>query len=292
MNIKSAYLLGMVLGNGEIQRGSQQTIVTIDIPYKNLKTDDDNDVQTYVKASLFDLMPIITYVVGNPIAQTSTEHSTKLSFTRKNTHPFIQLLNIYIDSGTKQQNISMSTKVFGLSRDYKRSLLRGIADVTAYIRKSNIAFGATNQHRVYIEVPQNWEMVIDIANLLKSVDVPIQTIDFGHPNFRDGNMKKYNQGKHQYWKKEHQIKIWANEFMPIGFNISHKQEALEKYSYQLVHNSKININNTHLYYWQKNIIKRNKPIHPCENDDSLPPKIRGKHYNSWTDLAKDLGYHA
>ena len=35
MNTEMAYLVGMVLGNGEIQRNSQETNVTIDIPYKN-----------------------------------------------------------------------------------------------------------------------------------------------------------------------------------------------------------------------------------------------------------------
>ena len=36
MNIEMAYLIGMILGNGEIQKGNQETIVTIDIPHKNL----------------------------------------------------------------------------------------------------------------------------------------------------------------------------------------------------------------------------------------------------------------
>ncbi|MBX0343140.1 hypothetical protein IMAU70089_02862 [Lactiplantibacillus plantarum] len=291
MNIKSAYLLGMIFGNGEIQRESQQTTITIDIPYKNLKTDDNNDVQLYVKSSLFDMRPIMEEVIGNPINTTSGEHSTKLSFTRDNNQLFMQIVSDYIESGTKQQNIKMSSKVFSLSRDHQRSLLRGIADVTAYIRKSNIAYGQANQHRVYIEVPQNWQMVADIANLLKSVDVPIQTIDFGHPNFRDANMTKYNEGKHSFWKKEHQIKIWANEFIPIGFNVTHKQKALEEYSNQLLQDSTLNATKTHLYYWQKSIRRKTKPIHPCENDCSLPDIIRGKHYASWTELAEDLGYH-
>lgn len=282
----------MIIGNGEFQKGTIQTTVTIDIPYKNLRTDDNKDVQTYVKASLFDIMPLIKSVVGDTVTHTSGEHSTKVSFTLNNDHPFILLLDKYIVSGTKQQNIKLSPHIFDLSRDYKRSLLRGLADVTAYIRKSNIAYGATNQHRVYIEVPQNWNLVIEIANLLKSVDVPIQTIDFGHPNFRDGNLKKYNNGNRLFWKKEHQIKIWANEFLTIGFNVTHKQEALEKYAKQLVDHSTLTADKTHLYYWQKTVRRRTKPKHPCENDPSLPDSIRGKHYESWTDLAKDLGYHA
>ncbi|MGK4128491.1 hypothetical protein [Ligilactobacillus saerimneri] len=292
MNINTAYLLGMILGNGEIQKGPASTTITIDIPYKNLKTDDNNDVQIYVKASLFDILPILQKAVGNDIVTSSAKNATKISFTKDNNSQCIQEILQYIDSGNKQQNFKMSAKIFSLSRDYIRSLLRGIADVTAYIRKTNIAYGKPGAHRVYIEVPQNWYMVIDIANLLKSVDVPIQNIDFGHPNFRDGKMKKFNNGKPNFWKKEHQIKIWANEFLPIGFNIQHKEEALKKYADQLLNHSNLTIEKTHLFYWQTPTRRRFKAKHPGENDPSLPKAIRGKHYESWKDLAKDLGYHA
>lgn len=138
------------------------------------------------------------------------------------------------------------------------------------------------------KVPSNWQMVIDIANMLKDLDIPIQTIDFGHPNFRDSNLEKYNEGKKYYWKKEHQIKIYANEFLPIGFNIVHKQKALIKYAEELL--NYLDKNKTHRFYWGKTVRRKAKPIHPMENDDSLPLKIRGKHYESWTDLAKDLGH--
>lgn len=292
MNINTAYLLGMILGNGEIQKGPASTTITIDIPYKNLKTDDNNDVQIYVKASLFDILPILQKAVGNDIVTSSAKNATKISFTKDNNSQCIQEILQYIDSGNKQQNFKMSAKIFSLSRDYIRSLLRGIADVTAYIRKTNIAYGKPGAHRVYIEVPQNWYMVIDIANLLKSVDVPIQNIDFGHPNFRDGKMKKFNNGKPNFWKKEHQIKIWANEFLPIGFNIQHKEEALKKYADQLLNHSNLTIEKTHLFYWQTPTRRRFKAKHSGENDPSLPKAIRGKHYESWKDLAKDLGYHA
>lgn len=131
-------------------------------------------------------------------------------------------------------------------------------------------------------------MVIDIANMLKAVDIPVQTIDFGHPNFRDSNLDKYNGGKKYYWKKEHQVKIYANEFLPIGFNIKHKQEALEKYSEELIQKNP-NMK-THMFYWEKPIRRKTKPNHPCENDEALPEEIRGKHFESWTDLAGLLGY--
>ncbi len=37
--------------------------------------------------------------------------------------------------------------------------------------------------------------------------------------------------------------------------------------------------------------RKEKPIHPRENDDFIPEKIRGKHYNSWSEIAFDLGYN-
>ncbi|MCY7128788.1 hypothetical protein [Streptococcus mutans] len=65
---------------------------------------------------------------------------------------------------------------------------------------------------MYIEIPNNWYLVAGIANLLKNLEILIQNIDWADPNMRDGFKKKYNPGNQDFWKKEHQIKIWANEF--------------------------------------------------------------------------------
>ncbi len=288
MNTEMAYMLGMILGNGEIQRGNQETTVTIDIPYKNLYTDDLKDVSVYVKASIVDIRSIVEPLIGHNLIVTQSSHSTKLSFTKPNDEYVVREMIRLIGSGRHHSTMRMDSELFSFTIDQKKALLKGIADVTGYIRKSNIAFGQDGAHRVYIEIPGNWFMVIDIANMLKDVDVPVQTIDFGHPNFRDGKLVKYNQGKLNFWKKEHQVKIFANEFLPIGFNIQHKQEALERYSEELL--EFIDPVKTHKFYWEKSSRIQNKPIHPGENDPSLPVEIRGKHFNSWTELARSLGY--
>lgn len=288
MNTEMAYMLGMILGNGEIQRGNQETTVTIDIPYKNLYTDDLKDVSVYVKASIVDIRSIVEPLIGHNLIVTQSAHSTKLSFTKPNDEYVVREMIRLIGSGRHHSTMRMDSELFSFTIDQKKALLKGIADVTGYIRKSNIAFGQDGAHRVYIEIPGNWFMVIDIANMLKDVDVPVQTIDFGHPNFRDGKLVKYNQGKPNFWKKEHQVKIFANEFLPIGFNIQHKQEALERYSEELL--EFIDPVKTHKFYWEKSSRIQNKPIHPSENDPSLPVEIRGKHFNSWTELARSLGY--
>lgn len=283
-----SYLIGMILGNGEIQREKSETTVTIDIPYKNLYTDDLKDIAIYVKASVVDIRSIVEPLLGHNLVVTQTQHSTKLSFTKSNDEYVMRELMRYIGAGRHHSTMKMDDELFSITTDEKKSLLRGIADVTGYIRKSNIAFGQDGAHRVYIEIPGNWYMVIDIANMLKEVDIPVQTIDFGHPNFRDGNLVKYNDGKPNFWKKEHQVKIFANEFLPIGFNIKHKQDSLEKYAEELL--EFIDPEKTHKFYWEKAKRHAEKPIHPYENDPSLPKEIRGKHFDSWTDLANLLGY--
>ena len=131
---------------------------------------------------------------------------------------------------------------------------------------------------------------------------------------RDPNLEKYNLGNQNYWLKEHQIKIFAEEFERIGFRIIHKMRALEGLA---------NINRAewdssmrekadravsvarkevflgrighidmshHKYYWQSNGQERPKAIHPMESSDRIPEIIRGIHYNSWKDIARDLGY--
>lgn len=289
MNPQMAYMLGMILGNGEIQRGNRETTVTIDIPHKNLKDDEGREVDIYVRSSLTDIRGIIEPMLGNTVNISTTKRSTSMSFTKKNEDYTMREIMRFVGAGTHHSTMKTSRELFNISRDEKKELLRGFADVTGYIRRSNMAYNQEGHHRVYIEIPGNWYMVADIANLLKDLDVPVMTIDFGHPNFRDPNREKYDAGKPYYWKKEHQIKIYANEFLPIGFNIIHKQRALEKYAKELL--ACMDPKKTHKFYWEKSVRVRPKPPHPGENDASLPSAIRGKHYNSWQDLAEDLGYH-
>lgn len=288
MNTQMAYLIGMILGNGEVQRKPDATTITIELPHKNLIDDEGREVAVYVKSSLADIRGVIEPLIGHSLPISETKKATQFSFTKPNADYTMREILRFIGNGVHHSTMTMNSELFGMTTDEKKELLRGMADVTGYIRKSNIAFGQDGCHRVYIEIPGNWQLVIDIANMLKDLDIPVQTIDFGHPNFRDSNLKKYNEGKPYYWKKEHQVKIWANEFLPIGFNIVHKQRALEKYADELL--EYLDEKKTHEFYWQKKIRRKEKPIHPMENDDYLPESIRGKHYESWTELAKDLGY--
>lgn len=289
-----AYLLGMITGNGEVQRGTVSTTVLIEVPHKKLETEFQKDVGIYVKASITDIRQILEPLLGTSLKFIQNPNVSILSFTKLNEDYLMREIMRYIGNASSSDTIRISPEVFDFTMDERKQFVKGFADVTGYIRRSNYAFTEPN-YRVYFEIPHNWELVADFSNLLKSIDIPVQNIDWAHPNMRDGNLKKYNQGKRDFWKKEHQIKVWAVEYQPIGFAVLHKQEALDYFAekqrfYIEVEKNKKTSDVTHRYYWELVSKKREKPVHPGENDDFIPKKIRGKHYDSWSEIAKDLGY--
>lgn len=295
MNAQMAYLLGMIVGNGEVQRGTNETTIVIEIPHKKLETEFQKDVAIYVKASITDIRVIIEPLVGTGLKFSQSANVSDISFSKPNEDYLMREIMRYIGNATTHENMRISHEVFEFTKDERIEFIRGFADVTGYIRRSNYFFKEP-QYRVYFEIPQNWELVIDFCNLLKSVDIPVQNIDWGHPNMRDGNLKKYNEGKPDFWKKEHQVKVWALEFESVGFGVIHKQEALEYFAHEHEFfiekegNKQKHLDDLHKYYWERAGRKKEKPVHPSENDLFIPEAIRGKHFNSWQDIAKDLGY--
>ncbi len=293
MNNEMAYLLGMVTGNGEVQRGATETTIVIEIPHKKLETEFQKDVGIYVKASITDIRSILEPLIGTGLNFSQSANVSYVSFRKPNEDYLMREILRYIGAATSHDNIRIAPEVYEFSVDERKQFIKGFADVTGYIRRSNYAYKEP-QYRVYFEIPQNWELVVDFCNLLKSVDIPVQNIDWAHPNMRDGNLKKYNEGKTDFWKKEHQVKVWALEFNPIGFAVLHKQEALDYFAKEhkifIENQGKKTSNVTHRYYWEMRKKESSKPIHPGENDEFIPERIRGKHYNSWKEIAKDLGY--
>lgn len=295
MNNEMAYLLGMIIGNGEINRVGENTIISVDIPHKKLSTEFKNDVAIYVKASIIDVRKILEPLLGTDLKFIQNKNVSVLSFSKRNEDYLIREIMRYVGNATSSNTMRISPEIFSFTTDQRKRFINGFADVTGYIRKSNYAF-EKHCHRVYFEIPNNWKLVVDFSNILKSIDIPVQNIDWAHPNMRDGNLKKLNAGNKNFWKKEHQIKVWALEYQKVGFSIIHKQKALDYFAQEhkdyIEKNLHKNVRDvTHKYYWETVPKEKIKEVHPGENDEFIPKEIRGKHYNSWRDIARDLGYN-
>ncbi|MCC8174985.1 MAG: hypothetical protein LUC85_03885 [Bacteroidales bacterium] len=290
MNNEMAYLLGMIVGNGEIKREKSQTTVSIEIPHKKLTTEHVEDVELYVRASITDIRGIIEPLVGALLRYDSNARCSIIHFSMGNESYLIREINRIIGRVVSHESMRIPEEIFNAPIDQRKAFLKGFGDVTAYIRRSN-AYMDHYSHRVYVEIPKNWHLVVDYCNLLQSINIPVQNIDWGHPNMRDPKLKKLHKGQANFWKKEHQVKIWAVVYEQIGFVVLHKNRCLAIYAHEhrthFTNNTWASLNR---FYWDMSSQNRPKLSHPAESDPFLPLEIRGKHYDSWKEIARDLGY--
>lgn len=132
MNIEMAYLIGMILGNGEIQKGNHETIVTIDIPHKNLYTDDFKDVKIYVKASITDIRDIVEPLIGSNLKLTQEDRSTIISFVKPNEEYVMRQILKFVGNGRKHSTMEMNPDLFSMTSDEKNhclEVLRMLQDI-------------------------------------------------------------------------------------------------------------------------------------------------------------------
>lgn len=293
LNPDIAYLLGMIAGKGEIKRGDTYTQIIISIPHKNLEIEGQNTQQS-VRASLLDITQRLHPLIGADLqVETVNPQNAIFHFAKSNGDFLTRTINAYFKNSTSWRDLRIPDEIFKTNnQDLKKEFMRGIADVTGHIRHSNSAYGKEYNHRVYIEIMDNWMLAVDICNLLKDLNIPVHNVRWGHPNLVDTQSIEYKKGNRNY--KEHQIKIFADEFEKIGFNIEHKNLLLERYSAMNRRNWKsrkpIEVAH-HKFYWETRKSVKTKPPHPDEHNEKIHPEIRGKHFDSWKTMSKELGYY-
>ena len=164
MNNEMAYLLGMITGNGEVQRGASETTIVVEIPHKKLETEFQKDVGIYVKASVTDIREILEPLLGTGLTFTQNANVSYVSFRKPNEDYLMREILRYIGAATSHDNVRISSEVYDFTHDERKQFIKGFADVTGYIRRSNYAY-TEPQYRVYFEIPQNWGLVVDFCNL-------------------------------------------------------------------------------------------------------------------------------
>ena len=193
-----------------------------------------------------------------------------------------RVLKCHFGDVTNYERFHVPRAIFqATDRTIKEEFMRGYADVAGHVRKSNAY--TNGRHRVYIDVLNpNWHLPVELCQLLQDhLEVPVQTITWGHPNIRD----PYGKDREGAWAREHQIKVFADEYERIGFYIDYKMDVMHQLAdynrtHNLVHNPK---------FCDCKPSKGIKPKHPAENDPRLPDIIRGKHFNSYREICRELG---
>lgn len=278
-----AYFLGLVVGRGIIIKSREINKLIIDFPFKNLEAqgiDKKYNTQMYLSGSLDKIVNRLRKLGLNVRKESDVDNkAVSLIIDWYGEDIAWQLLNYLLDEEhTDYHSFRIPKAIFEADKEKQKEFLRGYFDVTGHIRTSNARFGQKDQQRVYLEVDhRNWFLVLDLYRLFGIVGIPIESIDFGHPNFRDPEFKKPTG----FWAKEHQIKIFANQFLSIGSYLTHKEEILKELAA---------LNKSDLGTEKKMAKVKKKPKNPEENSEKLPGFLRGKHFDHYTQLLDYLAF--
>jgi len=125
---------------------------------------------------------------------------------------------------------------------------------------------------------------VQLCHLLQErLNVPVSNIAWGHPNIRDPKAK----GGKEAWGREHQIRIYAHEFLRIGFSVDYKNKTLKELAKENIRrfpNMRANFCNP-----LKKKIRTKSISHKGEKVKDLPKEIRGKHFNAYWEICAELG---
>lgn len=277
-----SYLLGLITGRGEIQYTRDIKKIIIDFEYKALTSKAITkvfDQKLHIQTSLDSVVARLQNMGINVQKDVSDK---KITLVLKWEKEDISWLFIkFLINGTRfsYHDFQIPEPIFDTTATNKKEFLRGLSDVTAYVRNSNR--DQRGKHRVYIEISnKNWHIPPQLCQLLQSLDVAVQYIGYGHPNLRDPKSKSTSTS----WAKEHQMKIYAEDFEKVGFYISHKNEALEElseYNKTTFSNSQKLCDGT-----SKRIVT--KSVHPHETHEKLPTELQGKHFDGFKEICKCL----
>jgi len=264
--------------------------LVIEYPFRNLEAKGiarSFDTRDKILLSLDDTINRLGELIE--VAPKKVVSSNTVSIIFESTKNSLLWRNIskLLNGKTSFREMEIPEIIYNAEEDIKKEFLRGIADVTG-----SIGTGGRDQagrHRVYISIlNENWKLPIQICKLLqdKPLQISVATIDWGHPNIRNGHAKEYYAGREQAWAREHQLKVYAECFEPIGFRIIHKNEILKElaqYNKEHFPGRKASICTP-----PKHRLKQ-REVHPEENSAKLPEVLRGKHCNSYWQVCLELG---
>jgi hypothetical protein len=182
--------------------------------------------------------------------------------------------------------------IHNASHSEKVEFINGLLDTSGFANAGGwLNRDGQNNHgrmRAYFQIVRNWHMPVEIDNFLrKQFNLPTHTIDWGHPNIRDGNLVEfYGDGKSASWSREHQIKFFPEYYGLFKFRISSKQSLFQEL---LSHNQQAGFTRNEDWFPPGAFsINQVKARHPGENDPRIPLPAR-RHINAFWQLNLHMG---
>lgn len=267
------YFIGLVTARGETSFKGKVKRISVEFPFKNLMVEGIKkkiDQKDQILLSLDRVVNRINELTDVSVRKEESEYSVYLIIESLKNTMFFRNVNMLMNGKSIYYEFQVPDEIFKSDKSIKMEFLRGFADVAGSARWANR--NRWKKTRIYLDVlnsPSNWNLPTQICHLLQDhLEVPLDVIQWGHPNTRDPNLKEYKQGREDAWAwaREHKIKVFADDFERIGFYMSHKQEILKELA---DYNREQGFDKAKFCSPPKR--RKSKRIHPSENSEKLPP---------------------
>lgn len=280
-----AYLLGLVLARGEFHVEGDTRRLVVMFPYRQVgvpgSMGGSPDRETAIRLGLDDIRNRVQELLETTVNVEPGEHvvTLKAVFTR-NTIGWRDLR--YLTGNRRHYSeFELPGFVYDLDREIQVELMRGFADASSDPNPADSDQAGRN--RVVLQVQfGNWCLPVQLCKLLQtSLGIPVSHILWGHPNLRA-------PGGGGGWAKETRIRIYAEDFEPLGYYFRYKQEVF----HELVRQNKSGrIAGGKFCNPKGKRIRQgsSKPRHAEERDKRLPPQLRGCHIDAYYQICKKLG---
>lgn len=278
-----AYWLGMIIGRGIIVDDGTRCVITIKFPFVKPELESYDQFAGFVTSIVSTVLPRLRALLGETVhISTSPQEDVTFRVEFPSTHIIVRNLRLILGDRLDYKRFIVPQAIRE-SHDSEiiREFVRGFADVAGNIRRSNR--DQAGVHRVYLDVlNENWRLPIQLCDLLQNkLKVPVANILWGHPNLRDPKASQLQASPF----REHQVRIYAHHFLPVGFYVEHKQAVLKS----LAEENRLRRKGSIGKFCPGHRREARKAQHPLEKDPRLPKGVRGKHFDAYWQICAACG---
>lgn len=237
------------------------------------------------------IIPFLKEVISADYDIIANNSMTLLVIDFKENVRLFDLISKNFNSESSFDRFHIPENVYSTTKENKIEFINGLLDTAGFPSPGGwLNRDGVNGHgrmRVYFQIVRNWHLPVEIDNFLRSeFNLPIHTIDWGHPNIRDANLTDYYESRQTSWSREHQIKFFPEYYDMFSFRISYKQELFNELTQ---HNKKVVFDKEDDWFPPSKIsTSKIKAYHPGESDLRIPEEAR-KHFDAFWQINLSLG---
>jgi len=278
-----AYLIGMIVARGTFHQDGDVRRLVIRFPYRHEAMTPipgskvSLDRETALRLGLDGIRARISELleVDVRVERKAREVSLYAVFPKETIG--WRDLRFITDRKTNYLEFEVPEIIFDADIDIRKEFLRGVADTSC--EPSYADRDQQERQRIVIQVQfGNWVLPVQLCRFLQEyMGVPVSNVLWGHPNIR--------APRGTGWAKETRIRIFADAFVPIGFNFGYKQQIFEE---MVEFNLERGFPEARACNPKMKKIRKRKPRHPDENSSRLPECLQ-RHFNKFHKVCQAMG---